>query len=381
MYFRHFFFYIHIKFFVINLKCDIISLVRSMNNVNITTILLMVFIPFVFVTITIPVIKKIAFHVGALDIPDKRKVHKEPMPRLGGLGIYAGFLIGYMIFGEHTATMNSILIGSFIVTVTGIIDDIKPLRARYKLIGQFIAALIVVFYGNLLLNDISYFGIYYNFGIFAYPITILFILGCINCLNLIDGLDGLAGGISAIFFLTIGIIAYFQGRIGLSVVITFIMFGSTLGFLMHNFHPAKIFMGDSGSMFLGFIISVITLLGFKTVISTSIIIPLCILIVPILDTLCAIIRRLIKGESIATPDKNHFHHQILKINSNISSAVLTIYLITILFSAASIIWLLVDKQIGYIIYGILSMGLLIFVFSTDIIFKKDKKHLQKMTNK
>ena len=198
-------------------------------------------------------------------------------------------------------------------------------------------------------------------------------LGCINCLNLIDGLDGLAGGISAIFFLTIGIIAYCQGRVGLSVVITFIMLGSTLGFLIHNFHPAKIFMGDSGSMFLGFIISVITLLGFKTVISTSIIIPLCILIVPILDTLCAILRRKLNGESVATPDKNHFHHQILKRNFSVPVAVIIIYLITILFSSASIIWLLVDKKIGYIIYGILMFGLIVFVFKTDIIFKKKRK--------
>ena len=234
-----------------------------MGSINITTILLMVFIPFVFVACIIPAVKKIAIHVGALDMPNKRKVHQTPMPRLGGLGIYAGFLLGYMIFGEHTPTMNSILIGSFILIITGVIDDIKPLKATYKLIGQVIAALIVVFYGNLLLADVSFFGLYFNFGWVSYLITILFILGCINCLNLIDGLDGLAGGISAIFFLTIGIIAYFQGRIGLSVVITFIMLGSTLGFLVHNFNPAKIFMGDSGSMFLGFIIAVITLLGFK----------------------------------------------------------------------------------------------------------------------
>ena len=208
---------------------------------------------------------------------------------------------------------------------------------------------------------------------FAYPITIIFILGCINCLNLIDGLDGLAGGISSIFFLTIGIIAYFQGRIGLSVVITFIMFGSTLGFLIHNFHPAKIFMGDSGSMFLGFIISVITLLGFKTIISTSIIIPLCILIVPILDTLCAIIRRKLKGENIGTPDKSHFHHQLLKRNYGVSGTVIIIYIITALFSAASIIWLLIDKEIGYIIYGVLLLGLMVFVFRTDILFEHTKK--------
>ena len=348
-------------------------MVMYMNNVNFTTILLMVFIPFVFVALITPIIKNIAFHVGALDIPNKRKVHKEPMPRLGGLGIYAGFLLGYMIFGEHTAIMNSILIGSFILIITGIIDDIKPMKASHKLIGQLIAALIVVFYGGLLLRDISFFGMYINFGVLSYPITLIFILGCINCMNLIDGLDGLAGGISSIFFLTIGIIAYFQGRIGLSVVITFIMFGSTLGFLVHNFHPAKIFMGDSGSMFLGFMISVITLLGFKTIISTSIIIPLCILIVPILDTLCAIVRRKLKGESIGTPDKSHFHHQLLRRNYGVSITVIIIYIITSLFSTASIIWLLVNKEIGYIIYGVLMFGLMIFVFRTDILIEHKKK--------
>ncbi len=346
-----------------------------MKDINLMKIILMVFIPFVFVSVITPFVKKIAFHVGALDMPNKRKVHTEPMPRLGGIGIYSGFLLGYMLFGEQTPTMNSILIGSFVLLVTGIFDDIKPLKASHKLIGQIAAALIVVLYGNILLKDASVFGFYINFGLWSYPITLLFILGCINCMNLIDGLDGLAGGISSIFFLTIGIIAFFQGRIGLSVVIAFIMLGSTLGFLVHNFHPAKIFMGDSGSMFLGFIIAVITLLGFKTIITSSIIIPLCILIVPILDTICAIIRRKLKGESIGTPDKSHFHHQLLRRNCSVSTAVLIIYLITALFSSASIIWLLVDNEIGYIIYGILMLGLMIFVFRTDILFdhKKDRK--------
>lgn len=348
-----------------------------MDNVNLTTILLMIFIPFVFVALMIPVVKKIAFHVGAMDVPNKRKVHKEAMPRLGGLGIYMGFLLGYMIFGEQTPTMNSILIGSFVLVITGIIDDIKPMKASHKLVGQLLAALIVVLYGGLLLRDVSFFGIYLNFGLWAFPITIIFILGCINCMNLIDGLDGLAGGISAIFFLTIGVIAYCQGRIGLSVVITFIMFGSTLGFLVHNFHPAKIFMGDTGSMFLGFIIAVITLLGFKTIITSSIIIPLCILIVPILDTVCAIIRRKLKGESIGKPDKSHFHHQLLKRNYSVSITVLIIYLVTALFSTASIIWLLIDKNIGYIIYGVLMLGLMVFVFRTDILFEHSNEKKEK----
>lgn len=340
-----------------------------MNDFELSDVLLMILIPMIFVALIIPIIKKIAFHVNALDIPDKRKVHKKPMPRLGGLGIFLGFLLGYMLFGEHTPLMNSILIGSFIIIITGIIDDIKPLKASYKLIGQFIASLIVVFYGGLLLKDISFFGIYIDFKWLAYPVTVVFILGCINCMNLIDGLDGLAGGISAIFFLTIGIVAVFKGQFVLATILTFIMFGSTVGFLFHNFYPAKIFMGDTGSMFLGFMIAVITLLGFKSVMMSAIIVPLFILVVPILDTLFAIIRRKLKGESISTPDKSHIHHQLLRRNFSQRTTVLIIYLITAIFSTASMIWILVDKSLGYKIYAVLMIIFVLFIFKTDILFE------------
>lgn len=342
-------------------------------EVKISAILLMVFIPMIFVAFIIPIIKKIAFHINALDIPNARKIHKKPMPRLGGLGIFLGFLLGYMIFGEHTYLMNSILIGSFIIIITGMIDDINPIKAEYKLIGQFLASLIVVIYGGILLKDVSFFGIYIDFGIWAYPITILFILGCINCMNLIDGLDGLAGGISSIFFLTIGIVAVVKGQFVLATVLTFVMLGSTIGFLFHNFNPAKIFMGDSGSMFIGLMIAVITLLGFKSVMMSAIMIPLFILVVPILDTVFAIIRRKLKGESVATPDKCHIHHQLLRRNFSQRVTVLIIYLITALFSTASIIWILVDKTIGYIIYGILMLIFIFLVFKTDIIFDRKKR--------
>ena len=348
-----------------------------MFDLSLKKILFMVFIPFVFVALIIPVIKKIAFHVGAIDLPNERKVHKKPMPRLGGLGIYAGFLLGYMLFSEHTYMMNSILIGSFVLIITGMIDDIKPLRPYPKLIGQIISTLVVVLYGNVLLRDLSFFGIYIDFGIFAYPITILFILGCINCMNFIDGLDGLAGGISSIFFLTIGIIAFSHIKIGLdfslALSITFIMLGSTSGFLVHNFYPAKIFMGDSGSMFLGYIMSIITILGFKSVMMSSIIIPLFILVVPILDTLFAIIRRKLKGEKVTMPDKSHIHHQLLRRNYSVRKTVLIIYLITFLFSLATLIYTLVDNRLGYIIYGILMFFVIAFVLTTDIIFEKKNK--------
>lgn len=340
-------------------------------------IILMVCVTFLFVALFVPIIKKIATHVGALDMPNSRKVHTKPMPRLGGVGIYVGFLLGYMIFCDSTPLMNSVLIGSFIIVFTGIIDDIKPVPAKYKVIGQFLAALIVVCYGGLLIKDLSAFGFYIEFKVWSYPITILFILGCINCMNLIDGLDGLAAGISSIFFLTIGIIASIKGTFDTSFLLTFIMLGATLGFLTHNFNPASIFMGDSGSMFLGFIISVITLMGYKNVMMSSLIIPLLILAIPILDTLFAIIRRTLKGESVSEPDKYHIHHQLLNRNLSQRTTVLIIYGINLLFAFASIIYVLKDRILGYLIYGVLLLIIVFFVAKTNVVFehKNNKNRL------
>lgn len=343
--------------------------------------LLVVGVCLIIVALIIPFVKKIALHINALDIPDARKVHKSPIPRLGGLGIFIGFLIGYMIFGENTIQMNSILIGSFIIVLTGMFDDIKPISAKSKLFGQICASAVIAFYGNILLNNVTVFGLNIEFGYFAYPITILFIVACTNIINLIDGLDGLSSGISSIFYLSTIIICFFQGRfMELELLLSLIMLGSTLGFLIHNFHPAKIFAGDSGALFMGFTIAVISLLGFKTTAITSVFIPLMILAVPILDTLFAIIRRLLKHQSISTPDKQHLHHQLLKMNFSHRNTVLIIYAINILFATASILYTLKDKEdvfIGRIIYGLLMIIVLIFVMKTDIIsskkfFKKDK---------
>ena len=353
--------------------------VRCVSEDVITRMFLIILTTFLFVAFLVPVVKKIAFHVGALDIPNSRKVHTKPMPRLGGLAIYFGFLFGYMLFGEPSQMMNSVLIGSAILIFTGIIDDIKPLRALYKLIGQILAASVVTFYGQVLLQDISAFGFYINFGILAYPITIFFIIACINCLNLIDGLDGLAAGISAIYYITIGIIATILGHLGPEVTLTFIMLGATLGFLVHNFHPASIFAGDSGSMFMGFMISIIALLGFKNITLTSFIIPILILAIPILDTLFAIIRRLLKGESISKPDKFHLHHQLLNKNFSHRDTVLIIYAIDALFAFASIVYVLRDRVLGYIIYTVLVVIVLIFVLKTNVIMDHDT-FIQKLKN-
>lgn len=338
-------------------------------------IILMVVIPFTFVALVIPFIKKIAVQIGAVDMPGGRHIHNKPTPKLGGLGIFLGYLLGYMIFGEPSAQMNSILIGSFIILITGIIDDIVELKPSIKFAGQLMAALVIAIYGGILLKDVSAFGIYLNFGIMSYPLTIFFILGCVNCINLIDGLDGLSGGISSIYYLTIGIIATMQGKHGLDFVLAFVMLGSTLGFLVHNFNPAKIFAGDSGSNFMGFIIAVIALLGFKNVTMTSLIVPLLLIAIPILDTLFAIIRRTLKGESISKGDSYHIHHQLLRRNLSVRQTVLIIYLVDILFASASIIYILKDKYLGYIIYGILLALVIVFVINTNVIYDfKDKNN-------
>ena len=337
----------------------------------IVKIIMIVVTTFCFVALIMPFIKKLAFQIGAVDMPRTRHIHNKPIPKMGGIGIFLGFLLGYMLFSEPSVQMNSILIGGFIIILIGLIDDMTELRPLIKFIGQLASACVIVFYGQFLLNDVSAFGIYLHFGIFAYPITIFFILGCINCINLIDGMDGLSSGISSIYFLTVGIIATMQGHFGLDFVLSFVMLGSALGFLVHNFHPASIFVGDSGSMFMGFIISVIALLGFKNVTMTSLIIPLLLIAIPILDTLFAIIRRLLKGESPSKADKFHIHHQLLNRNFSQTATVLIIYFIDLLFAFASILYVLQDRKLGYIIYGILTAIVLVFILKTNVVFDKD----------
>lgn len=342
-------------------------------NVQIFNIIKMVILIALFSGLTFPLVKQMAIHADAFDIPNERKVHKSKMPFFGGLMIFFGFLFGYMLFSKQSILMNSILIGGFILIITGILDDLKPLSAIKQLIGQMLAAIILVFYGGLLLNNISIFGLHLNFGLFAYPITIIFIVLIINSINFIDGLDGLAGGISSIFFLTVGIFGIFLGKINsFEINLSFIMLGATLGFLFWNFNPAKIFMGGSGSLFLGFMIAVISLLGFKTVTLTSLIIPIAILAIPLLDVSFAIIRRTINKKPIYIADKEHLHHQLLKKYSQ-KKVVLIIYLVNILFSTATILYFVKSKFLGSIIYLILILLLLIFVFTTNILFNKSNK--------
>lgn len=346
------------------------------NNHNIIEILIITyFVSFILVLIS----KKIAFHIGALDIPNERKVHKNPMPRLGGLGIYGGFLFGYIMYGSVTTQMISILIGSFILVLLGVFDDIKSIGPKPKFLVHIIVAMIVVFYGGLYFNKITFLGLRFVFPqLVNQLISIFFIVGAINAVNLIDGLDGLCAGVSSIYFTTIAIIAFILNRIqGLDTILCLIMLGSTLGYLTLNFPPAKTFMGDCGSTFLGFMIAIIALLGFKGATLISFVIPILILAIPIFDTTLAILRRLIHHKKIDESDAKHLHHQLLKMKFSTKKTVLIIYGINILFSAVSIFFVLGDNKIAMVIYFILMALLIYIVVSTDILFehkKKGKKH-------
>ena len=339
----------------------------TVNGYNVFIIILTTFLTSLILTY---LMIKISKNMNIIDIPNERSVHKKPTPLLGGIAIFLSFLFGFILFGNQNPLMISILIASFLILLLGIFDDIKPIKARYKFVIHILVALIVVFYGGLKLTHVDIFGLSLNFKWMSPYITILIIVGIINAVNLIDGLDGLCAGISSIYFLTIGVIALILNKFnGLDIILSFIMLGATLGFLVFNFPPAKIFMGDTGSTFLGLMISVIMLLGFKTVTLTSLLIPLVLLILPITDTLFAIIRRAVNKKPIGQADKEHIHHQLLKHLST-RKTILVIYAVDLIFSVVSIFYAIGKKKEMIIFYILLMFILLYLVFKTNVIFKK-----------
>lgn len=296
--------------------------------------LLFCFIASILIT---PIVKKLAIKIGATDQPNQRKVHKIVMPRLGGLAIFLSFAAAMLIFFPRSELTWPVLIGATIIVVTGVLDDLIELSPKLKLAGQFLAAGIVV-NGGVVVEFINLpFGGEIDFGYLAIPITIIWIIGITNAINLIDGLDGLAAGVSSIALLTISGMAITMGNVFV-VFAGMMMLGSTAGFLIYNFYPAKIFMGDSGSLFLGFMISVLSLLGFKNVTLFSFIIPVIILGVPISDTLFAIVRRIIQRKPVSAPDKSHLHHCLLNLGYSHPETVLMIYAMAALFSLAAVIF-------------------------------------------
>ncbi|WP_028401468.1 glycosyltransferase family 4 protein [Ectobacillus panaciterrae] len=291
------------------------------------------------VLLVTPFVIKLAFKIGAVDKPNARKVHQKITPRLGGLAIFIGVVVGYFVSGLYNERMTTIVVGAIIIVIIGILDDIYELSPKWKLLGQVAAAVLIVKSGLTIdILSIPFSDKYYHLGILSYPLTIVWIVGITNAINLIDGLDGLSAGISSIALATIAFMA-FQGNIVLILTIAVIVIASTIGFLFYNFNPAKIFMGDTGALFLGYCISVLSLLGlYKSITLFSLLVPIIILGVPIFDTTFAIIRRIVNKKPISAPDKSHLHHRLLAMGFSHRKTVLLIYGFGIFFSVNAIIF-------------------------------------------
>lgn len=232
----------------------------------------------------IPLVRKFAFYINAVDEPRERHIHTKITPTLGGLAIFVAFTIGMLLLAVDKSGFLPVYIGAVIIVVTGFVDDILELSPRWKLVGQISAALCVVLWGQITIEfiNIPFVGPLY-FGVWAIPITLIWIVAIVNALNLIDGLDGLAGGVSIIALLTIAGMALLLQDVFVAPV-AFMLIACILAFLVYNFPPATIFMGDTGSLFLGYMIAVLSLMGFKNVTFISILVPLIILGVPLSDT-------------------------------------------------------------------------------------------------
>ena len=277
-----------------------------------------------------PPVKHFAEHVGAIDVPkDDRRVHDHPIPRMGGLAIFLGFVLSLLIFVPMDMKVMGLLTGALIIAVVGGVDDIIPLSPGVKLLAQFIAALVCVRCG-VVFDAISNPNIfaeqtYVEIGFLSVPLTIIWIIGCTNAVNLIDGLDGLAVGVSAISSLTMLVVSLLVSSPVVSIILAALT-GACLGFMPYNFNPAKIFMGDVGSQFLGFVLGVSAIMGlFKFQAIITFIVPLLALAVPLADTAFAFIRRILRGQSPFHADKGHFHHRLMATGLSQKQAVAVLY--------------------------------------------------------
>ncbi len=309
----------------------------------------LIFITAVISLIITPLMIKVSPLIGALDKPNKRKVHTVPVSMLGGVVLLISFLVGLVIGHPLEREYLPIVIGAILINFLGLIDDLYDLKPIVKLIGQIAISSIVVYY-DITLDLITLpFGIIIEFGIFSVPMTILWIVAVTNAINLIDGLDGLAAGVSLIALCTIGFISILQQNIFIMMICS-VLIGSILGFIRCNFYPAKIFLGDNGALMLGYIIGVLSLLGFKNITLISLFFPIIILAVPFIDMLVAMIRRYRQGKPIMQADKSHLHHKLLELGYTHPQTVILIYSIAILFSIASII-LYLSTSWGAVLIG------------------------------
>lgn len=301
-------------------------------------VLFMIFafiVSFAFTFATTPLVRRFAFKIGAIDIPkDNRRMHKKPTPRIGGLAIIFGFMVATLCFAQPSRQLYGTLAGAAIIAVMGVIDDCKNLPAKLKFVIQIIAALVVVFAGDIKIDVFTNPNFLSDNPYWVLPewlsvtLTVIWIVFITNAVNFIDGLDGLAAGVSAIMSISLVFISIRVGEYPIAILGIALM-GSCFGFLPFNFNPAKIFMGDTGSTFLGFMLATLSIQGvFKSYAVISFAVPLLILGLPLFDALFAMIRRILRGQSPMTADRGHLHHRLVDMGFSQKQTVFILYAIS-----------------------------------------------------
>lgn len=326
-----------------------------------------------------PVARRIAWHLGSVDHPGARRINRRPIPRMGGIAVFAALCIGafvqytgsrilgwprlFLVENSLASHINYALLslGIFLIFATGLLDDYLSLSPRQKLLGQTLAAIAVVLSGlviDVIVHPLTSQGV--GLGWFSYPLTVIYLVAYTNIFNLIDGLDGLASGIACIASITMWVVSTMSGHTdaaGLSIMLA----GATLGFLRYNFNPASVFLGDSGSLLIGFVLGCISLMSVNRVSGlTSIIVPLVIAGIPIIDTFSAIVRRGRAHVSIGQADKGHIHHRLMEEGFNQRQTVLFIYAWTAVLCTGSIIMTQVNVIPRILIFCVLMLASALF---------------------
>ncbi|MCL2462466.1 MAG: undecaprenyl/decaprenyl-phosphate alpha-N-acetylglucosaminyl 1-phosphate transferase [Defluviitaleaceae bacterium] len=313
-----------------------------------------------------PVAKKISLKAGAIDYPRERGMHKEPLPRMGGVAIVLGFLISIGIAAIFMPEMRTVqflgfIAGAVIIAVTGMLDDIFTLKARLKFAIEIVAALIVVFSGTRV--DFIIYPIPTYLDYLSVPFTLVWIVGVTNAVNIIDGLDGLAAGVSTIGAVCLMILCVISGN-ALAVILSAALAGSCLGFLPRNFNPAEVIMGDTGALFLGYVLAVSSITGvFKAYALLSVLIAFLVIALPIFDTLFAMIRRIAHHKPIMEADRGHLHHRLVDGGYSPKQAVVILYGLSVAMGAIAIVIAIKDVRaiiVTLICVGV--MGLMVWVY-------------------
>ncbi len=332
-----------------------------------STLWITFFVALVISFLATPLAIKIAPQIGAMDIPkDSRRMHSKAMPRFGGMAIFLGSMISMLIFLSFDKRIPIIMIGGVLIYAMGVADDLLNLSARFKFIGQFcIATLMYAF--NIRITFITNFfgeGNSQLGAVLCFVITVFWIVGITNTVNLIDGLDGLAAGTAAIASLSIAYVAYIHGTY-LVAGSMLALAGGALGFLPYNFYPSKIFMGDGGSLYLGFMLGTLSILGtVKSATLVAVIIPVLVLGVPIFDTMFAIFRRIVNKRPIMEADKGHLHHRLMSLGYGQRRATLMLYGISAIMGVAAVTY---SRGLMVETLGLAGITLMyIYVFLTDI---------------